>query len=114
MRQELLTKELREMLPPLYSQDGKGMEATAYAKFFHAYGAGEWFATEFDGDDTFFGWAQHVGGYPGGEWGYFSLSEMESVEARINGRVIAGLQAIERDIHFSPARLCEIKEIDLG
>ena len=31
---KLLTKELQKKLPPLYSQDGKGDDAIAYAKFF--------------------------------------------------------------------------------
>ena len=30
---KLLTKELQKKLPPLYSQDGKGDDAIAYAKF---------------------------------------------------------------------------------
>jgi len=110
MRQQLLTKEIRESLPPLYAQDSLGWNAVAHARFIHAYGSGTWFATVFDGDDTFFGYV--CGLTPGGgELGYFSLSELESLEARINGNVIPGLQAIERDIHFTPTRLCDIKEI---
>ncbi|RJO64288.1 MAG: DUF2958 domain-containing protein [Myxococcales bacterium] len=109
MKQKLLTKEIREQLPPLYSQESKGMEAIAYLRLFHGYGRGVWLVTEFDGEDTFFGWAEIQAGC--GELGYFSLSELESLDARINGRVIPGLQAIERDIHFKPTRLCDIKEI---
>ena len=111
MKQKLLTKEIREKLPPLYSQDGKGFAAVAQVKFFYAYGSGEWFATEFDGEDTFFGWVQHIGGNPGGEFGYFSLSELESISARINGKQIRDLQGIERDICFTPSRLCDLKEV---
>lgn len=114
MRQPLMTEELKKLLPALYEQEGKGFEAIAYAKFFHAYGAGEWFATEFDGEDVCFGWAQNVGGYPDGEFGYFSISELQSVDARINGCTIPGLKAIERDRQFKPARLCDIAEIGLG
>ena len=110
MKQKLLTKEIREMLPPLYAQESKGMEAVAYVRYFHPYGAGTWYATEFDGEDTFFGWAC----IQEGELGYFSLSELESLEARINGRTIPGLQAIERDIYFAPKRLCDIREIMEG
>jgi len=112
MKQELLTKELREKLPPLYSQDGKGMQAVAYAKFFHPYGAGVWFATELDqaDEDTFFGWAEICPGC--GELGYFSLSELESLEATINGIKIPGLQAIERDVSFTPTPLCDIADIN--
>jgi len=109
MKQELLTKELREQLPPLYSQDNKKMKAVAYVKFFHPYGAGVWFATEFDGEDIFFGWAEICPGC--GELGYFSLSELESLEASINGTRM-GLQAIERDTSFTPRPLCDIAEVN--
>lgn len=109
MKQQLLTKEIRDKIPALYEQDGKGMEAIAYLRLFHPYGSGTWFATEFDGEDTFFGWAEI---HPGcGELGYFSLKELESLEARINGKTIPSLQAIERDIHFTPTALSQIKEI---
>ena len=109
MKQKLLTQEIREKLPPLYAQEGKGMEAIAYVRFFHPYGSGTWYATEFDGEDSFFGWAEIQPGC--GELGYFSLKELESLEARINGKVIPGLQAIERDIHFEPRPLNEIEEV---
>lgn len=108
MRQPLLTQEIRDKLPPLYSQDTLGMQAIVYARFFHAYGAGIWYATEFDGKDTFFG---YVAGLQEDEFGYFSLKELESLEARIGGKVIPGLQAIEREIDFTPKRLCDIAEI---
>ncbi len=112
MKQKLLTKEIRKRLPALYAQDGKGMDAIAYARWFYAYGSsGVWYLTEFDHDsgDTCFGWAEI---HPGcGELGYFSLKELESLEARINGKRIPGLQAIERDIHFTPKPLSEIPEI---
>ncbi len=109
MKQKLLPQSIRKTIPPLYAQDGKGMDAIAHIRFFHAYGAGTWIATEFDGEDTFFGWAEI---HPGcGELGYFSLSKLESLEARINGQRIPGLQAIERDIHFTPTPLSQIEEI---
>ena len=111
MKQKLLPQSIRAKIPPLYAQDGKGMDAIAHIRWFHAYGAGVWYITEFDhdGGDTCFGWAEI---HPGcGELGYFSLSELESLEARINGKTIPGLQAIERDIHFTPTPLSQIKEI---
>jgi len=56
-----------------------------------------WYATGFDGQDTFFGLAE------GQEkaLGYFSLSELESVRGPM------GL-AVERDLHFQPQTLEEI------
>ncbi len=109
MKQELLPASFRARIPPLYAQDGQGMDAIAYTRLFHAYGSGTWIISEFDGEDTCFGWAEI---HPGcGELGYFSLKELESLEARINGKTIHGLQAIERDIHFTPTPLSQIKEL---
>jgi len=94
---QLLTKELRRKLPPLYSQDGKGGKAIAYVKFFTPDSGFTFWATEFDGKDTFFGLADgHCK-----ELGYFSLSELESV----NGPM--GLP-IERDLYWQPKTLEEI------
>ncbi|MHC4582637.1 MAG: DUF2958 domain-containing protein [Planctomycetota bacterium] len=102
----LLTKELRRKLPPLYSQDGKGGKAVAYLKLFTPSSSWTWYATEGEPvtDDSgqevdyrFFGLVDgHVK-----ELGYFSLSELESV----NGPM--GLP-IERDLYWEPKTLEEI------
>ncbi len=91
----LLTKENRRNLPPLYSQE-KVVDPTVQVKFFNPCGAATWFATEFDGVDRFFGWADL--GFGCGEFGYFSLSELASI------RLPYGL-TIERDMHFTPQPL---------
>jgi hypothetical protein len=92
---QLLPDEIRKQLPPLYSQDGKGGKAIAYAKFF--LGSWTWWATEFDGEDTFFGLVE---GFEK-ELGYFSLSELENTKGPL------GLP-IERDLHWQPKPLDEI------
>jgi len=94
----LLTKENRKQLPAMYSQDGKGDEAIAYVKFFTPDAQWTWYATEFDGEDTFFGL---VDGFEK-ELGYFSLSELKSVRGPM------GLP-IERDRHFIPCNLAECR-----
>ena len=103
---KLLTKELRSKLPPLYSQDGKGGKAVAYLKLFTPSSSWSWYATEGEPvldeqsrevDYRFFGL---VDGHCK-ELGYFSLSELESV----NGPM--GLP-IERDLHWNPKTLEEI------
>jgi len=96
---KLLTKEIREKLPKLYAQDKKGDDAVVYAKFFTPWTKWTWFVTEFDGEDTFFGLVQ---GHET-EAGYFSLSELEAIKGPF------GLK-IERDMHFSPKTLGEIKK----
>ncbi len=94
---KLLTKEIRDILPPLYAQEDKGRKAVVFTKFFTPDGAWTFWATEFDGKDTFFGL---VDGHEK-ELGYFSLSELESV----NGPM--GLP-IERDLYWKPKTLEEI------
>jgi len=85
-----ITKELRGQFPALYATEGTDAEdKKIIAKFFTPWTDRTWYATEFDGDDTFFGL---VDGH-GKEWGYFSLKELQSITGP------AGLK-IERDRYF--------------
>jgi Protein of unknown function (DUF2958) len=98
---KLLTEELRKQLLPLYSQE-KEADPMVYAKFFHPLSNWTWYATEGspEGDDfIFFGWVHSD--FP--ELGYFSLNEMQEVK-------IMGL-GIERDLHFQPTKLSEVKKL---
>ena len=69
---ELLTQELRQQLPPLYSQEHVA-DPMVICKFFHPLSNMTWYAIEFDGEDIFFGWVHSD--FP--ELGYFSLNEMQ-------------------------------------
>ena len=95
---KFLTKALLKALPDLYANDGKGEAAIAVVKFFTPDANWTWYATEFDGQDTFFGL---VDGHEA-ELGYFSLSELQSVTGPM------GLH-IERDTHFTPKPLSECR-----
>ena len=98
---ELLTQELREQLPPLYSQEHVE-DPIVICKFFHPLSNMTWYATEGspEGDDfIFFGWVHSD--QP--ELGYFSLNEMQEIE-------VMGL-GIERDLHFTPQKLSDVKEL---
>jgi hypothetical protein len=88
---KMLTKELRKKLPALGEGDG-----TAHVKFFTPWTNWTWYATEFDGEDMFFGL---VDGHEK-EIGYFTLSELEAV----NGPF--GLK-IERDLYWTPVKVYE-------
>jgi len=92
----LLPDNVRQQLPPLYAQE-KVKDPIVYAKFFFPGSHLTWYATEFDGEDEFFGWV--YGDFP--EMGYFSLSEMESVQ-------VAGLRT-QCDQSFQPTRLSIVK-----
>ncbi len=91
---QLLTQALRQRLPGLYSQEDKGLDALAYVKFFLPDFHWKWYASEFDGQDTFFGFVD--GDVP--ELGYFSLTELESLHGKL------GLP-VERDRFFRPMPL---------
>lgn len=94
---KLLTDEMRRRLPALYvTQDEK--DPIVQVKFFSPWNGWTWYATEFDGQDTFFGLVE---GYET-EWGYFHLSELESV------CVFGGVPAVEQDEFFEPVRLSQI------
>lgn len=103
---KLLPMEIRETLPPLYGQDGKGGKAVVHCKFFTPDSNWTWLATEGEPvldessrqiDFRFFGL---VFGHEK-EFGYFLLSELEEVCGPM------GLP-IERDLHFQPRPLEEI------
>ncbi len=95
----LLTKELRRKLPKLYANEEKGLQALALVKFFTPDSFWTWYASEFDGEDLFFGLA--VGFYP--ELGYFSFSELQKVRGAL------GLP-VERDLWFEPTTLAVLME----
>ena len=94
---KLLTKKLTEKLPALYAQEKLGSKAVAYVKFFSPDSNWTFWATEFDGKDTFFGL---VNGHEK-ELGYFSLTELEGIRGPM------GLP-IERDLYWQPKPLEEI------
>ncbi len=100
---ELLTQEIREKLPPLYSNEELGLLALAIVKYFTPDSNWTWYASEFDGEDIFFGL---VSGFEV-ELGYFALSELEEARGPL------GLP-IERDLHFEPRTLKELMEMHRG
>ncbi len=103
---KLLPKEIRQKLPPLYSQDGKGGKAIVYTKYFTPSSSWSWMVLEGEPvldesqnevDYKFFGL---VFGHER-ELGYFLLSELEEVRGPM------GLP-IERDLYWHPKTLEEI------
>ncbi len=113
---KLLTEEIRQKLPPLYSQENE-TDPMVYCKFFDPVGSWYWYATEgspvdengyFDTDKEkvdflFFGFV--VGVVP--ELGYFSLNQLQNAK---QGRTGLWALPIERDRFFTPCRLSEIEK----
>ena len=92
--QELLTAEIRTQLPALYANEALGLAALARVKFFTPDSHWAWYASEFDGEDLFFGLV--IGDFV--ELGYFNLSELQAVRGPL------GLP-VERALHFKPTTL---------
>lgn len=97
---KLLTKEIQKKFEskPIGSTEGLGDDAEIVVKFFTPWSNWTWYATEFDGEDLFFGL---VDGFEK-ELGYFSLTELESVSGPF------GLK-IERDLHFENKKLADVR-----
>jgi hypothetical protein len=98
---KMMTKEIQKDLPALYSQDGKGYDAVAVVHYFSPWSGWDWYGTEFDGEDTFFGL---VKGFET-ELGYFSLRELSEAKVSIGG---VSVPAVERDLHWTPKTLAEL------
>lgn len=97
---KLLTKAIQKQLPPIYAQEAKGKEATAYVKFFTPDANFTWWATEFDPETgTFFGL---VDDGRDRELTYFYLDQLQTVRGRF------GLP-VERDRWFAPTPLNQLK-----
>jgi hypothetical protein len=93
-KMKLIAKEIEKKLSkfPLYSQDGKE-EKEVVVKFFNPYSGWRWYVCEGekqeDGDWLFFGLVEGAAK----EWGYFTLSQLESIRTPFN-------LGIERDLYF--------------
>jgi len=102
---QLLTEELKQQIPALYSQENE-KDPIVYCKFFDPTGSWTWYVTEGEETDNdeflFFGF---VIGFDA-ELGYFTLSQLQTAK-----QGLTGLRAlpIERDLYFSPCRLSEVK-----
>lgn len=95
---KLLDDTLRAQMPALYAQE-ESQDPVVYAKFFTPWSNWTWYATEFDGEDIFFGFVQGLAE----ELGYFSLSELEQVRGPLGLR-------IERDLSFTPKPLSKVSD----
>ena len=95
---QLLTKELLKEFPKIGATEQiPAEEKVVIAKFFDPSGSWTWYAVEYDGEDQFFGL---VDGFEL-EWGYFRLSELQSIKGRF------GL-GIERDLYFGHPKIKDV------
>lgn len=103
---QLLTKELRKKIPPLYSQENE-VDPMVYAKFFDPVGSWTWFVTEGEQKEDDFLFFGLVIGFDV-ELGYFTERQLKTAKDGATG-----LQAmpIERDLYFTPCRLSQVKKM---
>jgi hypothetical protein len=100
---ELVTKKMRETIPPLNTfsinkiEVLRDLDPIVKAKFFIVDYEMTWYVLEFDGKDTFFGLVEGLKV----ELAYFSLSDLKSVKGGL------GLP-VERDVNFTPEPLSKI------
>jgi len=103
---KLFPKEIRETVPDLYAQDGKGGKAVVNVKFFAPSSSWTWYVVggepmlDESGKEQDFRFFGLVDGHEK-EFGDFLLSELEEVRGPM------GLP-IERDLHWKPKMLEEI------
>ena len=101
---KLMTKEIEKKLPKLYETENIPVEdKVAVVKYFNPCGAGIWYGIEYDPEEKlFFGYAEITDG----EFGYFSLKELENINLPFG-------MHIERDLYFEPTKLSKIDGIML-
>ncbi len=95
--EHLIPHAMRGAIPALYATEEQE-DPMVHVKLFTPWTQWSWYVTEFDGEQTCFGL---VDGFEA-ELGYFDLEEIAGVEGP------AGLR-IERDEHFRPRRLSEVR-----
>jgi Protein of unknown function (DUF2958) len=95
----LLTDELRARLPPLYSQEAEP-EPWIYARLTMPGTGWAWYVMEGEAHEEDFLFFGFVCGQEN-EFGYFLLSELESVRTPLG-------TAVERDLTFTEGRLTDV------
>lgn len=91
---ELLPDEVAAEIPSLGKTDGDGFRAEVAVKWFCPFGRMTYYVTEFDGEDTVFGYCVSPLGPDCDEWGYASVSELAELT------VMGGVPALERDLYL--------------
>lgn len=93
---KLINQELAKQIPALYSQE-HNTNPMVYVIFSAPWSHWIWYVTEFDGKDFCFGFVQ--GDYD--EWGYFSISELESITGPEGQKIV-------REAYFPPEPIKQI------
>jgi hypothetical protein len=97
------TKEQLASTPALYGTENTPLkDKPIYLHFF--IGNCDWYAIEFDGDDTFWGFAILNNDFQMAEFGYFSLEELSSIRVK-------GFYEIENDLFWQVRPAHQVERI---
>lgn len=108
---KLLTKAIIKKLPAVYATENTPLkDKVAVCKFFCPWGRYTAYVIEGDkyenGNWLFFGYVVSPLGNDYDEFGYFSLSDLESIKH------FSGL-TIERDRWFEPTKMSELSDVEI-
>jgi len=93
------------VIPAMYATEETPCEdKIIYMHFF--IGGCDWYVAEFDGGDSFFGFAILSNDLANAEWGYFSLSELKRLRC-------LGIE-VDRDLHWKVRAAKEVEKITLS
>jgi len=99
------TPEELAQLPRLYSQENTPLDLqTVHMHFFIA--GCDWYATESDHEDLFFGYTIINQDFQNAEWGYFSLQELSELKL--------GFVEVDRDLYWTPRYAALVPNIVKG
>ena len=99
------TKEQLDKLPKLYETDGP----TTKDKIIHMHffiGGCDWYISEYDGEDIFFGFAILNDDYMCAEWGYISFHELKTLK-------FSGIE-VDNDLYWEPKPAEQVEKIVKG
>lgn len=89
------TRERLDKIPRLYDTEKVPVEEKLILLHFFI-GACDWYVAEFDGEDTFWGYAILNGDLQNAEWGYFSFAELRDITVKGLVEVDCELETIWR------------------
>lgn len=109
------SQERLSKIPRLYETENQRLEdKLIYLHFFM--GKCDWYISEFDGDDTFFGYAILNGDYNNADWGYISFSELIALKTfgHINQQTLSFLEVdCELDYCWEIRQASKIDQIQI-
>ena len=101
------TKERLSQIPKLYETEHISLKEKVIHLHFFIAGC-DWYLVEYDGADTFFGYAILHNDYQMAEWGYISFTELKEIN-------IGGIEIdCELPEHFPPQKASNIDQICKG